>query len=453
VIPVPRDPWAAARDYEARADRAGRRAQGRYYTPRELVAAVLDLVPAGDAPRDVLDPACGAGAFLLGAQARWPAARLQGVDLDGGALALARESLPGADLLRGDALRGAGPRDVDLVVGNPPYGIAPGHSVDRYAAFMEEALARARPGGRVALLVPDTWLTNTRAAAFRAGLCERAVLEAVRDLGKPFAGAKDTRVCAVVLRRKPAPDADARVFAGPALLNRVPQRTFAAQAREGFFVYLTPAQAAACARMRDAHRPFGDEWQVGYGLRTGNNARHVLRGTGRGAPLVGGEDVQRWGLRWREKHLRADRVARIAEAARSQRAMARIAVQRIRTNSTDPDARWLEAAPVPRDAVCLDSLSWIAGADLPRALAALNARLLNRYYRLHWTDVNVKPAFLRLLPAPPPDAPLAELARARLRAGAAGRASDRARGDAARLDDAIDARLRKLYGLRPGDLD
>jgi predicted RNA methylase len=436
------DHRAAARAHEAGAEREARKAQGLYYTPPELVAAVLGLLSPGDPPRDVLDPACGAGAFLLGARERWPAARLHGVDLDGAALEIARAALPGAMLHRGDALAGAGPREVDLVVGNPPYGFVAGMPLDRYEAFMREALARARPAGRVALLVPDTWLTNTRAARLREALCERAVVEAVRDLGKPFQGAKDTRVCAVLLRKRPAPEAELRSYGGDRLLNRFTQGELAASTRPGWWLYLTPAQAKACARMRAAHRPFGEEWTVGYGLRTGDNARHVLRGPGRGPPLVGGEDIGDWRLEWREKHLRPAGEKRLARMADEQAKAKRIAVQRIRTNAKDPEARWLEAAPVPAGMVCLDSLSWIGGQDLPRALAALNSRLLNRYYRLHWTDVNVKPAFLRLLPAPPPDDMLRVLAETRRRAAS----------EAARLDDEIDARLRALYGLAAGEL-
>src|SRR5687767_14773523 len=57
--------------------RAARRAAGVYYTPPELVRQVVELTLPGrwlkqarEAPLRVLDPACGAGEFLVGA-AEW----------------------------------------------------------------------------------------------------------------------------------------------------------------------------------------------------------------------------------------------------------------------------------------------------------------------------------------------------------------------------------------------
>jgi hypothetical protein len=163
---------AAADAYQAALDPAVRRARGVHFTPRRevgwIVAAVLvrpwraafararsvrelDALHARLARYRILDPACGAGAFLVAAwdalralearllarraalgggdrrsRAEVSLAQLLGIELDPAALALARAALPGACLECGDALldaRGA-PRvwpAADAVLGNPPF--------------------------------------------------------------------------------------------------------------------------------------------------------------------------------------------------------------------------------------------------------------------------------------------------------------------------------------------
>src|SRR5947209_16896702 len=98
-------------------------------------------------------------------------------------------------------------------------------------------------------------------------------------------------------------------------------------------------------------------------MRTGDNRRHVERR----APLAGevalagGEDVTPFALRWKPKTL--VQAEPLAALVARQRGRPRVAVQRIRTNAQAPWARWLEAAQVPKEIVCLDSLSTLAALD------------------------------------------------------------------------------------------
>ena len=180
--------------------------------------------------------------------------------------------------------------------------------------------------------------------------------------------------------------------------------------------------------------PLGEACAVGYGMRTGDNGRHVARREPRGTEvgLVGGEDVVPYGLRWKPKALLHPEA--LAALVRRQRGALRVAVQRIRTNAQAPWARWLEAAMVPAERVCLDSLSTLACAEEERLwalLAFIQAVPVQRYHRLRTTDVNVKPSALREVPVPrallESPAGLAALAQARARCtgGAASHALDR----------------------------
>ena len=466
----------------------GRRDAGLYYTPPEVASQVVELaLRHGGAHGNVLDPCAGAGAFLVAA-ARAGLGRLSGFDLDPEALRVARRALLlcGARpaLRQGDGLKTRPRAPVDLLVSNPPYGhvgdaseraallkmfpALRGGEIDRYAAFILRALQLVRPGGTAALLVPDTWMFLARAGALRTAVLEQAEIAALVDLGKPFAAAKDTRVQAVVLVRKATAAgcglrASGTAAAQPGLSSPRPRVTAVARGTEelapveraellasagrGWFVYRSAEERDLCAAMEAASVPLGSVCEVGYGMRTGDNGRHVERRAPRRSEvgLVGGEDIVPFGLRWRPKTL-VDAAPLSALVAR-QKGRPRVAIQRIRTNAQAPWARWLEAALVPPERVCLDSLSTLAcdSNDLLWALLGLVSSVaLNRFHRLRTTDVNVKPSALRELPVPRAllAAPvlLAELARERARAVDQSPAAHA-------LDRRIDAGIYALFGL------
>jgi predicted RNA methylase len=449
--------------------RSGRRHAGLYYTPPELAAQVIEVAlrhgghPAGR----VLDPCAGAGAFLVAA-ARAGLRDLQGFDLDPEALRVARRALAlcgaSARLRKADALRLTPRKPADLLVSNPPYGHVAdarerafllrafpalrGAEIDRYAAFLLRALQLVRPGGAAALLVPDTWMFLSRAGPLREAVLAQAELAAIVDLGKPFASAKDTRVQAVVLLRRPAPVRPTYVARGAVPLAPISREELATAARTGWFVYRSFAEQALCAAMERAAVPLGEACTVGYGMRTGANARHVARREPQGGEvgLVGGEDVLPYALRWRPKTLLHP--GRLEALVRRQLGAPRIAVQRIRTNAQAPWARWLEAAMVPAQRVCLDSLSTLACADEDRLWALLGlvqSVALQRYHRLRTTDVNVKPSALRELPVPRAllESPLELAGLARERAERAGMPG----AEAHAIDRRIDACVYRAFDL------
>ena len=304
-------------------------------------------------------------------------------------------------------------------------------------------------------------MTNSRAGALRASLLDAAEIAAVCDLGKPFAAAKDTRVHAVVLVRRSSArmrSRPTRVLRGSERLADTSELELRQTAERGWQVYRSPTERRLCKAMEQNGVSLRELCQVGYGLRTGDNPRFVARRAPRPdeLALVGGEDVLPFALRVHPKALRAPTEALRALAER-QRGRERVCIQRIRTNSRAPHARWLEAAPVPPDLVCLDSLSTLTcddGNRLWALLAVLCSVALQRYHRLRTTDVNVKPALLRDLPVPrallDPEraAHLAALARER----SASASVDRARSEAPALERAIDAAVYAFFELSEADV-
>ena len=227
---------------------SGRKAAGAYFTPAPLIEHLLDqalepVLDEADDPRDVTvgDPACGSGLFLVGAARRIarrgvPLAeavqQLHGADTDAAAVELARLCLrleapisPEPSGLRcTDALLDDHwpPQDLDVVVGNPPFlnqlerltAHAPGVAArlherspgvlrpytDVSAVFLHRAVGWVRPGGRVALVQPQSLLAARDAASVRADVGARCALESLWASDSPVFAAR-VLTCAPVLRR------------------------------------------------------------------------------------------------------------------------------------------------------------------------------------------------------------------------------------------------------------
>jgi hypothetical protein len=251
AVPLPEGvdldgPALLGRAHEALLDRAARRRGGVFYTPPP-VARALVVVAGGQEPGRVCDPAAGGGSFLLAAADHAEslgadpgtivAERTYGIDVDPLAVAVAeaalvlwatsrgapraRPAVVVADTLQTglDAWRPAA-RPFDLVVGNPPFQgqlaretarsgttrealrsrlgpVAQGYA-DTASLFLVVACRMTRPGGRVALVLPESILAARDAGPMRADVRERAAITGIWYPGVPVFGA-GVRVCAPVL--------------------------------------------------------------------------------------------------------------------------------------------------------------------------------------------------------------------------------------------------------------
>lgn len=187
--------------------------RGAVYTPDVLADWVakqlLTRLPQNSV---VWDLACGDGALLSAVRRLDATHRLAGIDIDVDALQRARGALPGARLLCRDALVPDGeglPAEnliaqlggrPDGVILNPPWGATLdrrrsaytrfGYELafgqfDTYDLFAELALAVLRPGGSVALILPDSLLSHEH-RSLRRLLLGQTHLDLVARLGEGF---------------------------------------------------------------------------------------------------------------------------------------------------------------------------------------------------------------------------------------------------------------------------
>lgn len=216
--------------HEGLRSRSDRRRNGAVYTPAAVADRLVDQAFTGlEVPRAVCDPAAGGGAFLLAAARALRdagvsvdeivAERLWGADIDSSAVAVARTALalwawqetgepmwvPTSHLVVADPLVSGrwawpdrGPEGFDAVVGNPPFqgqlhadtarrasgaqaiatrlGLGRLGYADTAALFLVLGCELVRPGGRVALIQPQSVLAARDAAGVRRAVGERADL-------------------------------------------------------------------------------------------------------------------------------------------------------------------------------------------------------------------------------------------------------------------------------------
>jgi trans-aconitate 2-methyltransferase len=108
-----------------------------------------------DAPRQVVDLGCGPGNLTATLAARWPDARVVGLDSSAEMLATAeqhRQSAPGLEFSLGDIASWLPSEDTDVVVSNAALQWVPGHP-----ELLAGWLAALKPGAWFALQVPGNF--------------------------------------------------------------------------------------------------------------------------------------------------------------------------------------------------------------------------------------------------------------------------------------------------------
>lgn len=515
------DPGEPARRYEQAlaADRSARRGAGAYYTPPHLVDFVLECtlgpIVAGRDARDLLrlrivDPACGGGAFLLGALRflerhlrpagddaglrRAIAERcLVGVDLDPAALEACRESLAiavggpvRADLRHHDGLDPAlSLGRVDAVVGNPPWGqkrIALDAAtrrryrrdyrcsrgpLDPFKLFVERSHRLLEPGGRWGLVLPDIVLLKQHEDV-RDLILEESAIEWIAHAGRAFPDV-NLDACVIAGRRvaMPAPETRTRIWhqvpagwrAAPPPERIQRQGVFAELPGRRFNLHLAPGDLALMRRLGSLPR-LGDLFEVHEGVHTGNaRAKLFLSRRAHDAcrpVVVGRGELSRYRLAWAGTWLdpRPEALDReggdYANLGRAEWHRAKKIVVR-RTGDRVVAAYDGRGTWVSNNLFVLVPRRRMAAAELRAFVAVLNSSLMTWAFRAAVPRVGRLFAELKIthmsdFPAPPPSRWNAD------RVAELAQLADRGRQRGAEAVAAeVDAVVESLYEVSPGE--
>lgn len=188
---------------------------GQFFTPSVVTKFVVDLLGIHeDSQLDILEPSCGGGAFLE----HLPfASNVTGIELMHQAAKVSQLLHPAARIYTVDALTRndfvAG--KFDVVLGNPPFGAfrrqddhtgleATARSGKLEWAFIELGLNALKPGGVMAVVVPDGILGNSKDTPYRKWLLGNYWLHGVISLPElTFKPAGTTVKTSILIVQKP----------------------------------------------------------------------------------------------------------------------------------------------------------------------------------------------------------------------------------------------------------
>lgn len=169
---------------------------GQYFTPRALIKAIVDVVDP-KIMETVADPACGTGGFLLAAYEHMKKQSneifkldflrnkaLFGADNTPLVVTLASMNLylhdigtKGSPIVCQDSLLDTSDRMFDVILANPPFGTRPQGSgevfvvrtefiktSDNQLNFLQHIISIVKTGGRVAVVLPDSVLSDGKDA-------------------------------------------------------------------------------------------------------------------------------------------------------------------------------------------------------------------------------------------------------------------------------------------------
>lgn len=117
----------------------------------ERLRPALDLLAQVhlSAPEEIVDLGCGSGLSTAPLVARWPTARVVGLDTSPAMLAAAAKAVAGATFAEADATTWTADRPVDLLFSNALLQWLPDH-----AALLPRLMAQVAPGGVLAYQMP-----------------------------------------------------------------------------------------------------------------------------------------------------------------------------------------------------------------------------------------------------------------------------------------------------------
>lgn len=462
---------------EVRLGRSQHRRSGAYYTTGAVVGYMMErarqLLP--DA-RSLIDPACGAGAFLEAGRQVFPQARLAGWDLDPVALALCRATLPEAELAARDALldptAGGG---YDLCLGNPPY-ISSGlrgaatmgperqralrerypqsaqYKLNTYPLFVERGLELLRPGGVLGYILPDSFLTGRYFVALRRLLLRHTLLE-LTLIRKDFWAHGHVGQSVILFVRKGGPPAGHRVrvrvceepsdLLGGALVE-LPLEELVWGPLERFRLVPDEESRRTLRTMEQGEvLPLGHHLRSYSGVigRRGQASLLAEAGPNRGRLLRSGREIDRYWLQWSGTYISLDPALIKSGGNRTYYERPKLLLRQT--------ADSLRAVYDDQGYYCLNNIHLLVPArpetNLRALLGLINSAPLGRFYRAVAMEAGrlyaqIDLDLLESLPvpvlAPEDEVQLATLVEAREKA---------APEEAAQIEQQIDQLVEQLY--------
>ena len=314
-------------------DLRNRKAKGAYYTPTKVVQKLIrnlsDIPLSG---KDVLDPCCGTGNFLLQLPPDAAIENVYGSDVDETGIRITRINMalkfaPSdvgvlyKNFTVRDYLLEDSDKQYDVVIGNPPWGYdfseqekkrlkekyqtAGGKNVESYDVFVEQALNELRPGGTLSFVLPEAVLTVKAHSALRSLFLRKTSVRSLEVLGSAFAG---VQCPCVILQAGNTPEkAGIRGMA----VNDGKREYRILQPRdvtpESFDVLSTDEEYAILHKLESLGNKalLRDHSLFALGIVTGDNRKYVTDKKEEGCELIlKGSDIRKFRFKVPERYIR-----------------------------------------------------------------------------------------------------------------------------------------------------
>ena len=191
---------------------------GQFFTPQIVTRFIVELL--GITGGSILEPSCGAGAFL---DVLPSSCEIEAFELMHEAYSVAKLLYPTAKITKGNTLTHLQALEgrFDYVIGNPPFCDIPKY--EDYAAytiaqkgrnraewyFLELAMRALKPGGILAVILPEGILSNKKEEILRKWLMEHAWVRASISLpSETFKLSGTTVKTSIIVLQKMVPGVD-----------------------------------------------------------------------------------------------------------------------------------------------------------------------------------------------------------------------------------------------------
>ncbi len=436
VYPLSHDDGTSWPDLESR-HRKDKRVHGQFFTPETMVSHLLQTIDPLPCSGEFLDPACGAGGFLVPIARHLSAhqqgnflTRLYGYDIDADALLVCLGRLLSLFPSRGvpcleqrDFLLAPPERTFRLIIGNPPYRVnlpevvrealkrryttAEGEK-DLYTFFLEAGASALAADGELIMLTSHTYLVNHQCKNIRAFLFERHQAHGLYFLPfRFFPTAPGVLPLITHIRKSRSGSTALQVFDGydakAGWQTRHEADATVLKSLTGLArLRLSSAAGTLLTAMQDGHATLGQIARVGVGIqeslsrgRQVSRFVHSSKQCASDVPVLRGREIEQFKICWEGKFISYGPHLTYAGPEEIFRGP-KILYQNLRNESIPVR---LVATLDDRGFFPKNSLSYIAQPKPPFSLeyltGLLNSPLVNawfagRYYSFHITVTQVR---------------------------------------------------------------
>ncbi len=382
----------------------------------------------------------------------------------------------------------------DGVIGNPPYSyrnateaLLPAYydefyessqgNYDLYKFFIERGIAICRDGGLFGVITSATFLVQPTFAKLRRKILSATAIEELCPLGPKVFDAATVDTTILIARKRsdvPGHMVRVRIPKEPRLLastqgHEIPQSRFAANDKSNFDYKLSEEGGLLLARISKAYPSAEDRFEFGVGINTGYIREELVaprKLNARYHPMLPGDGISRYGVPQTSGYIMYDPEfvksrGKLGRTLPAERLLVGPKIVVVRTRNLSLERRVIATLDA-EGAYNLNRLSNIISrgkASLTGLLGILNSQLFQWLFSTRYFDYEIKPVYLRAAPVADTDDPqlismVVNLLKLHQRAAAPGvpHRREQLRREIDELDQRIDKRVYKLYGLTDDEI-